>query len=69
MTDPNLHRRWRKRLPDFYLQELDELKMHYDGLDGMAKEADAIGGRLIDGTNRIAASRDASQAIDTAAHA
>jgi len=30
--------------------------MHYDGLDGMAKEADAIGGRLIDGTNRIAAS-------------
>jgi hypothetical protein len=38
--------------------------MHYDGLDGMAKEADAIGGRLIDGTNRIAASRDASQAID-----
>jgi hypothetical protein len=56
MTDPNLHRRWRKRLPDFYLQELDKLKMHYDGLDGMAKEADAIGGRLIDGTNRIAAS-------------
>jgi hypothetical protein len=64
LPDPNLHTRWRKRLPDFYLQELDKLKAHYDALDKMAKDLTAMRGRLLDGVNLITSCSAASAAID-----
>jgi hypothetical protein len=64
LPDPNLHTRWRKRLPDFYLQELDKLKAQYDALDEMAKDLTAFRGRLLDGISRVAACSDASAAAD-----